>query len=77
MRYVVRKPYQSHVGRYEPGQVLELEDELAAWMLRDLPGCIALIPEPQAAPVETHVAMPSAETHMVDVVPKRKARGKK
>lgn len=65
-RYIVRRPYQSHVGQYAPGQVLELDAEFAAWLLRDLPGVIEELVQPPPV-VETHmVASPEAgvEVHI-------------
>lgn len=68
-RYIVRRPYASHVGRFTPGQVLELDDELAAWLGRDLPGVIEeLVPAPPVLAVETHMVetpAPDVETHTV------------
>jgi len=76
-RYVVRRSYESHVGRFVPGQVLELDDELAAWLGRDLPGVIEeLVPAPPAPVVETHMLEtpePGVETHVVQQ-PRRQRR---
>jgi len=61
-RYIVMRPYQSHVGSYAVGRILELEDDLAAWLLRDMAGVIEPIPEQQSPQPEQKapVATPKA-----------------
>lgn len=46
-RYRVTQTYKSADTSYVEGQILELDDDTAAWMLRDVPGCI--VPEGSTA----------------------------
>lgn len=76
-RYIVRRAYESHMGRYAPGQVLELDDETAAWLLRDLPGVIE-IAAPAVPIVETTmIETPGADVEVHIARPARRARGRK
>lgn len=79
-RYIVRRPYQSHVGQYAPGQVLELDAEFAAWLLRDLPGVIEAVVPPapvvEAPPVVTEQPVRVVETAPVDRMVKRASKRK-
>ena len=78
MRYIVRRAYESHVGRYVVGQVLELDAEMAAWLLRDLPGVIeAATPAPPPVVELTMLETPGAEVEMHVARPARKGRGRK
>jgi hypothetical protein len=46
MKLKVVSPYKSSSTVYEVGQVLDLPDNMAAWLLRDAPGCFeVLLPE--------------------------------
>lgn len=80
-RYVVRRQYESHVGQYTPGQVLVLDDETAAWLLRDMPGVIEeaiTAPTPAAPVVEVHmIETPGPEVEVHVARPARKGRGRK
>lgn len=47
--YRVTMTYSSAGKAYEAGDVLELDDDTAAWMQRDVPGCIEPMKAPPAA----------------------------
>ena len=40
MQYRFTKRYRSDFGAYDPGDTAEFDDDTAAWLLRDEPGCI-------------------------------------
>ena len=79
MRYIVRRAYESHAGRYVVGQVLELDAEMAAWLLRDLPGVIEAAAPAVTPPVVelTMIETPGAEVEVHVARPARKGRGRK
>lgn len=54
MRYVVQHRYRStHAGPFEAGQVVEVDDDLAAFLAVDSPGLlVAEAAEPELGPVE-------------------------
>jgi hypothetical protein len=52
-RYIVTRDYQSHRGRFVAGQVVDLEDEFAAWLNRDSRGVVEPVPPSIPAPVRS------------------------
>lgn len=59
-RYVVAHSYRSSTAVLEVGAVVELDDELAAWLLLDSPGVITPEADPVADP-EDAPADPEAD----------------
>lgn len=39
-RYIFTADYESHFGKYHAGQAIELNDEDAAWVMRDSRGAL-------------------------------------
>ncbi len=76
-RYIVQHHYESHVGRYKTGQILELDDELAAWMNRDSKGVLVEIIDGPSAVVKE----PELEARVIEAPPEdrmvRKAEHKR
>jgi hypothetical protein len=68
--YRVTLSYSSGDQTFVEGQVLELDEETAAWMLRDVPGSI--VPAGAAAPVSRVVEAPVAD-RMVKAVGKKRS----
>lgn len=46
MQYRFTCHYASEAGKWAAGEVAELDDDTAAWLLRDVAGCIVAV-EPQ------------------------------
>ena len=66
-------PYESGVGRFRPGQVIEESDEVCEFLLRDSPGTFEAIEVPiESAP---DLGAISEETATGLVVPDRRMRG--
>lgn len=42
-QYKVTQSYKTGDVAYVEGQILDIDDATAAWMLRDVPGCIVAI----------------------------------
>jgi hypothetical protein len=68
--YRVTQNYSSGDQTYVEGQLLELDDDTAAWMLRDVPGSI--VPAGAAAPVNRVVEAAPAD-RMVKAVGKKRS----
>jgi hypothetical protein len=73
-RYLVTRYYRSHIGEFQKGKVLELEDDLAAWMNRDSKGVLELIPPNPPAEI---VAAPAPERAIEQPPKDRMVRGAK
>jgi len=73
-RYIVRRVYESHVGAYRPGQVLVLDDELAGWLLRDMPGVIEELVPPEVAQPTAPDAAAAAEPEPAVRAPRKGRR---
>jgi len=58
--YRVTMTYSSAGRAYEAGDVLELDDETAAWMQRDVPGCLEAV---KAAPAPAQERAAAAPEH--------------
>ena len=53
-KYRVLKDYASHMMRLDGGAVIELVEQLAAWVNRDAPGTLEeILPQPPEAPPVT------------------------
>ncbi len=73
--YRFRKPYISHVGTWSVGDVTDFDDDTAAWLLRDVAGCIESVdvppaPEPTTTTAEPTSTTPEPETRAQDSPPK-------
>lgn len=68
--YRVTQNYSSGDQTYVEGQLLELDDDTAAWMLRDVPGSI--VPVGATAPVNRVVEAAPAD-RMVKAVGKKRS----
>ena len=49
MQYRFTTNYQSGAGQWSKGSVAEFDADTAAWMLRDVPGCIEPVETKRAA----------------------------
>lgn len=47
-RFVV--DYKSDAGAWTAGEVVEFADDFAAWLNRDVAGCVELVTEPEPEP---------------------------
>ncbi len=47
MRLRVIHDYNSQRGQYKTGQIIEVSDDLGAWLMRDSVDCFVLADEPQ------------------------------
>lgn len=52
MRYRFTCDYKSGYGQWKYGEEVEFDDETAAWLLRDVAGCIEPVTEPEARAME-------------------------
>jgi hypothetical protein len=68
-RYIIKHDYQSHRGRFTAGQVVELDDEFAAWLNRDSRGVLELVPPSIPAP-EPIAPAPEPETRVLETPPR-------
>ena len=66
--------YRSGHGSFEPGQLLQLNDEQAEFLLRDSPSSFARVAAPLSEP-EPDLSAMSTETASGLVAPDRRARG--
>ena len=69
-RYIVQRYYHSDYATYQAGDVIELDDDTAAWLNRDSPGVIAEVVPPEPEPVpepepETRIAAAPPADRMV------------
>lgn len=46
--YRFLKPYRSSFGQWSAGDTADFDDETAAWLGRDEPGCLELVTEERA-----------------------------
>lgn len=68
-QYRVTQTYRSNDIGYVEGQILDIDENTAAWMLRDVPGCI--VPVDKSSPVRR--VMESAPVdRMVSAVSKKR-----
>lgn len=71
-RYRFTRVYGSHLGAWQPGDVAEFDDETAAWLERDCPGCLAAETLPEAEP-ETRAADEAPHDRQVKRAPRKRA----
>ena len=66
MRYIVQFTYKSERAEWQPGQIVELPEDEAAWFNRDAKGVLALIVEAPPEPVvEEHAVEQPPHDRMV------------
>lgn len=68
-RYRITQTFSSSGVSYVEGQVLELDDATAAWMLRDVAGCI--VPESGTAQTTRVVDGPESDRMVSTTASKR------
>ena len=56
--------YASHIGEWRAGDVAEFDDDTAAWLNRDVPGCLEPATAPEAKP-ETRTADAPPQDRMI------------
>lgn len=54
MRYRFTCDYKSGAGAWAKGDVVDLDDETAAWLLRDVAGCIVPVTDARAVEAAPH-----------------------
>lgn len=74
MQYRFTKPYRSDFGVYAAGDVAEFDDETAAWLNRDEPGCLEAATSPEA---EARAVAEAPETRQVTKASNRGAMSTK
>ena len=57
-QYRFTKRYRSAFGTYAAGDLADFDDETAAWLLRDEPGCLEAATLPEAEPEARAVEAP-------------------
>lgn len=63
-RYRFVTDYRSGAGQWAAGELVELTDDLAAWLGRDVPGCLEPVvdePEPEPEPEPRAIEAPPAD----------------
>ena len=80
MRLLVKKVYQGRDLSYAPGYVIDVADDLGAWLMRDAPEAFVRFVEPTPAPVIAPPVVAAIEAPPVDkmlrVAPVRKGKHK-